>query len=198
MRVLRTIYYLPAVVGGVPSAILWLYILDPKFGLLNTSLRLIGIKGPLWIASVTWVIPSLVLMSLWGVGGSMVIYLAGLQGIPLSLYEAAEIDGAGVWAKFVHVTVPMMTPILFFNLIMGIIGSFQVFTSSLIITDGGPANASLFYVLYLYRTAFSFFKMGYGSALAWILFLIILLFTLVVLKSSRYWVYYGGALGGRR
>jgi len=198
MRILRTIYYLPVVVGGVPASILWVYLFNPEFGLLNTLLRSVGINGPLWLASATWVIPSLVLMSLWSVGGSMVIYLAGLQGIPVSLYEAAEIDGASVWRKFVHITVPLMTPIIFFNLMMGIIGSFQVFTQAFIMTNGGPANASLFYGLYLYRTAFLFFKMGYGSALAWILFFIILSCALVILRSARYWVYYaGGFLGGR-
>ena len=135
-------------------------------------------------------IPSLILMSLWGIGGGIVIYLASLQGIPTELYEAAEIDGAGAWRKLANITLPMMTPVLFFQLIMGILGSFQVFTQAYVMTDGGPHYASLFYVLYLYRNAFKYFKMGYASALAWILFLILLGLTVVVLRSATLWVYY--------
>ena len=132
----------------------------------------------------------MIAMSLWGVGGSMVIYLAGLQGIPDHLYEAAEIDGAGWWAKFRHVTVPMITPTIFFSLIMGFIGAFQTFAQFYIMTDGGPANATLTYVLYLYRSAFVHFRMGYACGLAWILFLIILVLTVAQFWGSRYWVYY--------
>ena len=141
--------------------------------------------------------PALIIMSLWGVGGGMLIYLAGLQGIPTDLYEAAEVDGASPWRRFLHVTIPQMTPVLFFNLIMGIIGSFQVFTAGYIMTGGGPRYATYFYVLYLYNNAFQYFRMGYASAMAWILALIILFFTLLVFRSSSAWVYYEGQLRGR-
>jgi multiple sugar transport system permease protein len=134
-------------------------------------------------------------MSLWGVGGGMVIYLAGLQGIPTELYEAAELDGAGRWAKFKAITIPMMSPVIFFNLVMGVIGSFQTFTQAYIMTSGGPQNASLFYILYLYQRAFQELRMGYASALAWILFLVILLCTLIIFKTSAGWVYYEGIRG---
>lgn len=192
--IFRTIFYLPAVVSGVAVAMLWLWIFEPDFGLLNYLLSFVGITGPAWLYDPTWVLPAFILMSLWGVGGNMVIYLAGLQGIPTHLYEAAQIDGANAWGQFVHVTLPMLSPVLFFNLIMGIINSFQVFTQSYIMTGGvgGPGDASLFYVLYLYQNAFQWFKMGYASALAWILFLVILLCTLLVFRGSKNYVYYEG------
>jgi len=192
--VFRTIYYLPSLITGVPAALLWMWVFNPTVGILNYLLSLVGIKGPLWLFSETWVLPSLIIMSLWGIGGSMIIYLASLQGVPQHLYEAAEIDGAGVISRFWNVTIPMISPVIFFNLVMSIIGSFQVFTSAFVMTQGGPANASLFYVLHLYRNAFSYFKMGYASALAWILFAIIMFFSLLVVKSSPAWVYYEGAL----
>jgi multiple sugar transport system permease protein len=134
---------------------------------------------------------------MWGVGGEMVIYLAGLQGIPHSLYDAAEVDGAGSWARFWNITIPQMTPVLFFQLIIGIITSLQTFTQGYVMTGGGPHNATLFYMLYLYRMAFQYFRMGYASALAWLLFLYVILLTLLVLRSSRVWVYYEGELRGR-
>jgi multiple sugar transport system permease protein len=137
-------------------------------------------------------------MSLWGIGGAMVIYLAALQGIPESLYEASELDGAGAFAKFRHITIPMISPVIFFNLVMSIIGSFQTFTTSFIMTSGGPNNASLFYMLHLYRNAFSYFKMGYASALAWVLFIIIMACTLMVIKTSPAWVYYEGMIGEQK
>lgn len=188
----RTIYYLPAVVSGVAVSLLWIWVFNPEFGVLNSVLALIGIEGPAWLASRTWALPALVLMSLWGAGGGMVIYLAGLQGIPTQLYEAAEIDGANVWFRFWQITLPMMTPVILFQLIMGIIGSFQVFTQAYVMTAGGPANATLFYVLYLYRNAFEWFKMGYASSLAWVLFLIIMVCSLLTLRTSEKWVYYEG------
>ncbi|NPV07089.1 MAG: sugar ABC transporter permease [Anaerolineae bacterium] len=193
----RTAYYMPNLVPAVGSAILWIWIFNPEFGLLNTFLASIGIQGPLWLAHSKWALPALIIMSLWGVGGGMLIYLAGLQGIPTDLYEAAEVDGAGQWRRFLHVTVPQMTPVLFFNLVMGIIGSFQVFTAGYIMTGGGPRYATYFYVLYLYNNAFQYFRMGYASALAWILAIIILFFTLLVFRSSSAWVYYEGQLRGR-
>lgn len=187
----RTIFYMPAVVSGVAVAIMWLWVFHPDMGIVNNLLRVFGIEGPRWFGSPDWALPTLILTSIWGVGGGMVIYLAGLQGIPTHLYEAAELDGAGTWHKFVHVTLPMTTPVIFFNLLMGIIGSWQVFTSAYVITSGGPANSTLFYVLYLYRQGWQYFKMGYASALAWVLFFIILVFTVIIFRSSG-WVYYEG------
>jgi multiple sugar transport system permease protein len=188
----RTIYYLPSVVSGVAVALLWQWVFNPQMGVINGILWRFGIQGPGWIYSEQWVIPSLILMSLWGVGGSMIIYLAGLQGVPTELYEAAAIDGASKLRQFFAITLPMISPVLFFNLIIGIINSFQVFTSAFVMTQGGPNNGSLFLVLYLYRNAFQYFKMGYASALAWVLFAIILLLTLLTFRSSTLWVYYEG------
>ncbi|MHB0877757.1 MAG: carbohydrate ABC transporter permease [Anaerolineae bacterium] len=189
----RSIYYLPAVMSGVAVVLLWRWVFDPKYGMLNQVLALIGIKGPTWIYSPQWVIPAFIVMTLWGVGGYMVLYLAGLQGVPTELYEAANIDGAGRLRRLFNITLPMISPVIFFNLVMGIIGSFQVFTSSYIMTAGGPANASLFYVLYLYRQAFQYFNAGYGSALAWILFIVIMGMTALVFRGSALWVYYEGS-----
>ncbi|MCX7796294.1 MAG: sugar ABC transporter permease [bacterium] len=187
----RTIYYVPSVISGVAVSLLWMWIFNPEFGILNFLLwKLFRIQGPAWLMSEEWVIPALIIMSFWGIGGDIVIYLAGLQGIPTELYEAAEIDGANSWKKFLNITIPMMSPILLFTLVMGIIGSFQVFTQAYVMTRGGPHYASLFYVLYIYQNAFQFFNMGYASALSWILFIIILLLTLLIFKSSPLWVYY--------
>ncbi len=192
ITIFRTIYYLPSVISGVPVALLWLWMLNPEFGLVNNMLKEIGIKGPQWFFSTTWVIPSFILMNLWGLGVTMVIFLAGLQGIPAHLYEAAEIDGAGAWSKFRNVTLPMMSPIILFNGVIGIIDSFQIFTPAFVITNGGPANASLFYGLYLYNNAFKFFNMGYAAALAWLMFLIILIITGFVFRLTGSWIYYEG------
>lgn len=187
----RTIFYLPSVISGVAVSLLFMWIFNSDFGLLNYLLwALFRIRGPAWIVNTKWVIPSLIFMSMWGIGGGIIVYLASLQGIPTELYEAAEIDGADSLRRILRITLPMMTPVILFNLITGIIGSFQVFTQAYVMTAGGPNNASLFYVLYLYRNAFYYFKMGYASALAWVLFLIILLLTLAILKSSPAWVYY--------
>ncbi|HZG77274.1 MAG TPA: sugar ABC transporter permease [Paenibacillus sp.] len=194
----RVIYYLPAVISGVAVALLWKWVFNPEFGLLNWFLGLFGIDGPAWIFSEDWALPSLILMSLWSVGGSMLIYLAGLQGIPTELYEAAEIDGANRFRKFVSVTIPMLSPVIFFNLVMGIIGSIQVFTEGYVMTAGGPNNSTLFAVLYLYRQAFNYFSMGYASAFAWVLFLVILLLTLLVFRSSPMWVFYEEQKGGKK
>ncbi len=191
----RTIYYVPNLVPAIATAMLWLWVLNPEFGLVNTLLRYFGIQGPLWLSSTRWALFSLIMMSLWGgVGAPMLIYLAGLQGISTELYEAVECDGGGGWAKFRYITVPMMTPIIFFNLVMNMIGALQVFSGPYLLTGGGPANATLFYVLYIYENAFQFFKMGYASALAWVLFIIILGMTVLVFKWSSMWVYYEGEL----
>jgi multiple sugar transport system permease protein len=186
----RTIFYLPAVVSGVAVALLWLWVFNPELGLANRFLALFGLEPVGWLLSTQWALPALIIISLWNVGGAIVIYLAGLQGIPTELYEAAHIDGANGWRRFWSVTVPLMTPVLFFQMIVGMIGAFQVFTNPLVLTNGGPANATLVYVLYLYQNAFSFFKMGYASALAWILFLIALALTILSFWSSNRWVYY--------
>ncbi len=190
MAAFRTIYYLPSIVPQVANAMLWLWILNPEFGLLNTFLRRFGIPRIMWLQDERWVLPAFWIMGLWAVGSGMLIYLAGLQGIPQQLYEAADLDGASVWRKFLHITIPQMSPIIFFNPIMGIIGSFQIFTSGFLMTGGGPNNATLFYVLYLYRNAFQWLNMGYAAALAWILFFIILVFTLLVFRSLGDKVYY--------
>jgi len=188
----RTLYYLPSVVQGVAVAILWGYVLNPRFGLLNLGLERLGIEGPRWLFSETWAVPGFILMGLWGAGGAMLLYLAGLQGIPTALYEAAEIDGANSWHRFWYVTIPMLTPTIYFNLLINIIGSFQVFTQAYVLTQGGPNNATLTQVLYLYRKGFQDFQFGYASALAWVLFLIIMLFTILVVRSSDSWVHYEG------
>jgi multiple sugar transport system permease protein len=188
----RTVFYLPSVVSGVATAVLWIWIFNPTFGVLNTLLGWLGIQGPNWLLSEAWSKPALIIMQLWALGGAMLVYLAGLQGIPIQLYEAADLDGASTTQKFWHVTIPVLTPTIFFNLVMSIIGSFQVFTSAYVVSDGmgSPNNSTLMYVLYLFRKAFIEFRMGYASALAWILFVIILIFTLMVFKSSAAWVYY--------
>lgn len=192
IAVFRTIYYLPAVVSGVAVALLWIWIFDPSYGLGNVVLRAFGIPPVGWLSDPKTSLLSLILMSFWGVGGGMVIYLAGLQSVPQHLYEAASLDGANVLAKFRHVTIPMLTPVIFYNLIMGIIGSFQVFTQAFVMTNGGPVNSTLFYVLYLFRQAFNYYHMGYASAMAWVLFVVILVLTMLVFKSSAAWVYYEG------
>lgn len=193
----RTVYYLPSVVSGVAVSLLWVWLLQPQFGLLNYALHLVGLPGPQWLSSPTWALPGLIVMSLWTVGSTMIIFLAGLQGIPAELYESAKIDGAGAVRQFFAVTIPLITPVILFNLVIGIIASFQVFTQAYVMTNGGPNNATLFYVLYLYQVAFQFSQMGYASALAWILFIIVLVLTLLVFRSSGRWVYYEGGVKGR-
>ncbi|MBN1815510.1 MAG: sugar ABC transporter permease [Anaerolineae bacterium] len=190
IAVFRTIFYMPSIVPAVANAVLWAWILNSEFGLLNAFLHIFGLPKVLWLQKPEWALPALILMSLWGLGGTMVTYLAGLQGIPDVFYEAAEIDGAGAWAKLSHVTIPLMSPVIFFNLIMGIIGTFQIFTAGYLITNGGPQNATLFYVLYLWRNAFMYLKMGYAAALAWVLFFIIMGLTAFVFRGIGRLVYY--------
>ena len=190
MRFFRTIFFLPAVLSGVGVALLWLWIFNPDYGLINLLLGYVGIEGPLWLYAPEWAKPAMVIMSLWGLGGVMVINLAGLQNIPPELYEAARIDGAGTWAQFRYVTLPMLSPTLFFNFITLTIGSFQVFTQAYVMTDGGPVNSTLFYVFYLFRTAFESLRMGYASAMAWILFFVIVGVSLFQILVSRRLVYY--------
>jgi multiple sugar transport system permease protein len=189
----RTFFYLPSVTPAVAMAIVWFWILNPDIGLANTVLRAFGLPPSNWIWDPKTSKSTFVLMQLWGAGGNtMVIFLAGLQNIPQSLYEAAQIDGANSWAQFKNITVPMLSPVILFNLVMGIIGSFQVFTGAFLMTGGGPANSTLFSVLYMYRLAFEQFEMGFSSAFAWLLFLIILVFTVLQLRMSESWVYYEG------
>lgn len=192
MAVYRTIYYLPAILPIVASSIVWLWLLNPQYGVINGILYNIGIEGPGWLADSKWSKPALILMSVWGVGQAVLIYLASLQGIPQVLYESAEIDGARWYHKMRYITLPLLTPAIFFNLIIGMIGALQYFTQAYIMTAGGPSDSTLFYSLYLYNNAFAYFKMGYASAQAWILFVLVLLVTLIVFRSSARWVYYGG------
>lgn len=190
-NVYRTLYFLPSQVPGVANAVLWALIFNMQFGLLNTGLRAIGLPAQNWLWSKHLVKPSLIFMGLWGVGGGMMIYLAGLQNIPQELYEAASIDGAGIWKRLWRITMPLLTPVIFFNLVMSVIGSFQGgFTTTFIMTGGGPADYSLVTMLYLYRQAFAYMHMGYASAFAWILFFIIMVFTLIQFKMANMWVFY--------
>ncbi len=185
----RTLYFLPSVVPAVAAALLWRWFLNPDYGPVNEFLWKFGINGPGWLADPTWSKPALILASLWGVGGSMVIYLAGLQNVPVPLYEAADLDGANRWQRFRFVTLPMLSPVILFNLIMGIITSFQAFTNIYIMTGGGPSNSTLVYALYLYQNAFQFFRMGYASAMAWVLLIITAVALVGVFRTSG-WVYY--------
>jgi multiple sugar transport system permease protein len=194
MPLFRTLFYLPSVTSGVATVVLWVWILHPT-GLFNRALALFGVAGPNWFGSTTWALPGLILMSFWNIGSNMVIYLAGLQGVPQQLYEAAEIDGANAFQRVRYVTLPMMTPSIFLTLILGIIGSFQVFTAALVATEGGPGYATLFVLLHIYFNAFRFFRMGYASALAWVLFLIIMGFTILQFWLASRWVYYEGERG---
>jgi multiple sugar transport system permease protein len=190
----RMVYYLPAVVSGVAVSYMWIWVLNPEAGIINTALRYIGITGPNWLFNAELALPTFIAMSVWGVGASMVLYLAGLQGVPTALYEAAALDGAGWFAKTWYVTLPMISPVIFFNVIIGIINSFQVFTNAYIMTQGGPANATLFFVLNLYRAAFEEFRMGYASALAMVLFAIVMVLTVLAFRTSNRWVHYEGQL----
>jgi multiple sugar transport system permease protein len=182
MAFFRTVYYLPSVVPAVASAVLWLQIFHTRFGLLNIVLGRFGLPRIPWLASVVWVKPALIMMSLWGFGGAVVIYLAGLQGIPVELYEAAQIDGAGAVSRMRHITLPLLTPVIFFNLIVGVIGAMQVFMSALLMTNGGPRSASRFFVLHIFHYAFAAFDFSYGAALSWILLGITVVLTYILFK----------------
>ncbi len=188
----RTLIYLPSLVPIAASSLLWLWIFNTRYGLLNELLSLIGIAGPGWLTNAHWAMPSLALMSIWGTGNTVVIYLAGLQDVPTELYESAEIDGANSWHRLWHVTIPMISPVIFFNLIMAIIGTFNVFAMPYMMTAGGPAHATYFYAMYLFENAFVFLKMGYACALAWIQLIIVLALTLFAFATARRWVHYQG------
>ncbi len=186
----RTMYYLPAITPAVASAVVWVRILSSQYGILNELLKIFGIAPVAWLFNPPYTKPAFVLMSLWSIGPAMIIFLAGLQSVPKELMEAAEIDGASTWRRFWKITLPMMTPVLFFNLVVGIIGSFQVFTASFIMTNGGPQDATLFMVLYIFRNGFEFFDMGYAATLSWLLFCVIMVFTAIQFRMSNRWVYY--------
>jgi multiple sugar transport system permease protein len=192
IHIFRTIWYLPSLVTGVAQAVLFIWVFNPSYGLINGVLAIFGIEGPAWLFDANWALPAVIIMSLWTVGGNMVIYLAGLQDVPTELYEAAELDGAGRARKLWHVTLPQISPVIFFNVVTGLIYAMQVFTQGYVVVQsgGGPSNSLLFYVLYLYQNAFSFFDMGYASALAWILFVMIMALTALVFRGSAFWVYY--------
>jgi multiple sugar transport system permease protein len=186
----RSVYYLPTVMSGVAVSMLWRWIYNRDFGLINLALDKVGIIGPGWLTEEEWALPALILTSVWTAGGSMLIFLAGLQEIPADLYEAAEIDGAGRWNRFRNITVPLISHVTFFNLVLGIIGALQVFTEAFVLTKGGPNNATLLLSFFLYRNAFQFLKMGYASAIGWVMFLIVLALTLVVFRTRRRWVHH--------
>jgi multiple sugar transport system permease protein len=186
----RTLFYLPAVVPTVAAIMIWLWIFDTNNGILNWFLDLVGVDPIRWLTSPDYSKPALIIMSLWTIGGGMVIYLAGLQNIPEELYEAAEIDGASAWNKLLNITIPLMTPTIFFNLLLGLIGSFQIFNAAFIMTEGGPVNSTRFYMLHLYEKAFQDSQMGYASAMAVLLFLVVLAITILVNWSSKRWVFY--------
>ncbi|MGI8550986.1 MAG: carbohydrate ABC transporter permease, partial [Dehalococcoidia bacterium] len=192
VSVFRTLYFLPSLTPIVASALLWGWIFQPQFGMLNYLLSFVGLKGPAWLQSTEWAMPALIIMALWGGlgGGRMIIFIAGLQGIPQELYEAASMDGAGTLSRFLNVTLPLLTPTIFFNLVLGIIGSFSVFSVAYVATGGGPADATYFYVFHIFNRAFKDLDMGYAAALAWIFFLVLLVFTLIQFAMQKYWVYY--------
>jgi len=191
MALFRTFFYLPTVTAVIAVAMLWMWAFEPAFGIINNSLKLFGVEGPAWLGDPDWAMPAIMVVACWQVGPQMLIFLAGLQSIPSQLYEVAELDGAQWRHKFLHVTLPLLSPIVFFNMVVGIIQSFQVFAKVYIMTGGGPVNSTLVYVMYLYTRAFNYLEMGYGSALAWILFLIIFSLTLIQFRASK-WVYYAG------
>ena len=190
----RTLFFMPSLTPTVALTILWLWLLQPQYGLVNYFLRQLGLPEPGWFGSIEWAIPSLIIMHLWASigGGRMIIFLAALQGVPIALYEAAEIDGANAFQRFIHVTFPMVSPALLFNLILGIIGAFNVFETAFIATAGGPARATWFFALHIYFNGFRYMKMGYASALAWVFFAFALAMTALQLKAAGRWVYYAG------
>ncbi len=187
----RTIFFIPSIVPLIASSVLFLWIFNPQYGLINTLLSYVGINGPGWLNDPTWAKPALIIMGLWSVGGWMVIFLAGLQNVPVEQYEAAQLDGASAWQRLVHITLPFMSPYFLFNAINGLILSFQYFLQPYVMTQGGPAESTTMYAVYLYQNAFQYYRMGYASAMGWILFVIIAVLTYILFKSSARRVYYG-------
>lgn len=191
----RSVYYLPTVISGVGVAMLWRWLFNSEFGIINVLLRNVGIRGPAWLTDERWALSALIIASLWSVGGTTLIFLAGLQGISQELYEAAEIDGAGRWRQFRNITLPLISHVTFFNLVLGVIGALQVFTDAFVMTRGGPNHATYFLAVYLYQNAFQYLKFGYSAAVAWVMFMIVLVLTLLVFRSSPLWVYYENERG---
>ena len=189
MHGIRLIFFLPSIIPTIASSMIWMQMLG-KEGVLNQGLKLLGITGPSWLNTPQTALYGLIIMGVWGIGNTIIIYLSGLQGVGEELYEASSIDGANSFQRFFKITIPMISPTIFFNVVMAVIGSFQYFTQAFVMTEGGPLNSTLFYNLYLYVKAYKELKMGYASALAWIMFVIILFFTLLVIRSSSFWVYY--------
>ena len=200
VSVWRTVYYLPAIMAGVPVAVMWWLLFNSSFGLINGTLySLTGIVGPRWLSDPPWVMPAFILMSLWAFGGPMLIYLAAIQGVPTHLYESAQLDGANVFQQIWNITIPSITPVIFFNGVMAVIASFQVFTNAFVITQGGPNYASYFFILHIYNNAFTYIaNMGYADALSWVLFTIMLVFTYLAFRSSHAWVHYETEVAGER
>ncbi|MFB6362648.1 carbohydrate ABC transporter permease [Paenibacillus elgii] len=196
--IFRTIFYLPSVISGVALAMIWAWVYSGEYGILNYFLSLVGIAGPDWLREPGWALAAMVGASLWAQGSMMLIFLAGLKNIPSDLYEAASIDGAGVFTRFFRITLPMLSPTLLFNLVTSIIGAFQQLTLALTLTGGGPSNSTYFYAMYVYENAFKYFHMGYAAANAWIMFLIILTLTMLVFRSTGMWVYYEGEVKAKR
>lgn len=186
----RAIFYLPTICSGVALYIAWMYLFNPDSGFLNVLLGYIGIQGPQWLSNIKTAMPSLIFMEMFTVGTSMTIVLAGLQDVPSSFYEAADIDGAGIFRKFVSITFPMISPVIFFNVLMAIIKGLQIFTQPYVMTEGGPANSTYVYGLHLYKMAFNYTKFGYASALAWVLFIVLILLSVFIFWTSKFWVYY--------
>ena len=189
MKSFRMIFFLPSIIPTIAASMIWMQILG-KDGLINQGLALLGIQGPAWLNTPQTALYGLILMGLWSTGNTIIIYLSGLQGVGEELYEAADIDGANAFQRFFKITLPMISPTIFFNVVMAVIGSFQYFTQAFVMTEGGPLTSTLFYNLYLYTMAYKDLKMGYASALAWVMFVIIMFFTLLVIRSSSFWVFY--------
>ena len=192
LALFRTIFYLPSILPLVATSIVWTWLLHPQYGIVSVIMSGLGLPVISWFSDPAWAKPALIMMSMWGTGWMMLIYLAALQDVPQELYDVASLDGASLWRKFRHVTVPMISPIILFNTIVGLIGAFQYFTEAYVITEGGPGDSTLFYSLYLFNNAFAYFKMGYASAMAWLLFLVILILTFLIFRSSAKRVYYHG------
>jgi len=190
IAVYRTVLFLPSIVPAVASSVVFVWLLNPQIGLMNVLLAKFGIVGPAWLSDTKWALRSLIGLALWGVGGSMVIYLAGLKDIPVQLYEAATLDGAGPWHRMRRITLPMLTPVIFFNVVMGTIGAFQTFTQAFIMTNGGPEDSTQFYALYLFNRAWRYGDMGYASAMAWILFVLVVGITAALFRTQKRWVHY--------